>query len=125
MYLRQGHLGQQYELRAFSLELGGNFLQITYIGVGNLLSMGLAWVALGLYKRRPWQLQLCSANFLAIGVTFLLIVYYVQQFPALPSPEGRYDMGAWTIVAAMAFNLLARYFIRKDERLVKAADKLR
>ena len=53
------------------------------------------------------------------------MIYYVDQYlETFSGPEGRYEMGAYAVIAGMVMNLLARHFIRRDERLVRDADRL-
>jgi hypothetical protein len=42
-----------------------------------------------------------------------------------PELQGNYLMGFYLPVVALLFNLLSNRFIRKDEMLVKSADRIR
>ena len=113
-----------HQIHAFSIQLG-TYKKIVYLGVGPVLVAVVSVVALFLYRNRPLQLRLCSLNFLLIGASFMWIIYQVDQYlEMLGGPEGRYSTGAYAIIVGMLMNLLARYFIQRDERLVRNADRL-
>ena len=116
---------EAHALYAFSVERGSLGSEFAYLGLGSIIGAILSLVALGFYKNRPLQLRICDFNFLVIGGSFFLAIYYVSKYlEPLPGPEGRYDLGAYALVVAMAGNLLARFFIRKDEKLVRDSDRL-
>jgi hypothetical protein len=58
-----------------------------------------------------------------LGMTY----YYSTKGDQLLSHEtiGDFQMGFYVIAAALFFNSLANRFIRKDDRLVKSADRIR
>ena len=124
-YVYEGPAGGRV-LGAFSAKVGSVLPQTVYLGWICVLSAALALVALSMYKQRRRQMKFCAINFLAMTVSFLWAVYYERElFSNLPGPEGSYTYGAYAVVVAMICNWLARFFIRKDERLVESSDRLR
>lgn len=80
------------------------------------------------YKNRLLQMKLGALNSLFIGATLIAMVYYVNiGESALNQQElqGGYLIGFWMPIIAALFNFLANRFIRKDEKLVRDADRLR
>ena len=94
-----------------------------FLGIGYILSAMACVVTFFLYKCRKDQLRGCAVCVLLIAVTFLGGVYYVNLYFG---EEGRnYTFGAYALVAALLFTWLARTFIRKDEKRVRDAHRLR
>lgn len=91
-----------------------------------LLSAIIAFATIFLYKNRKLQIRLTVFNtvviigWYAVFVAFLMA--YNEQFASATFHCGT---GAVLPLVAVILNLLAIRGIRKDERLVKAADRLR
>ena len=89
-----------------------------------VLSATIALFTLFLYKKRPLQMRMC------IYAIILIVIWYVALafIAMLRLPEGTFYHPSFTIVlpflAACLF-WLARHNIRKDERLVRSADRIR
>ncbi len=99
-----------------------------------IAAITLLLVALFSYKKRPRQLKLCSASFF-LTIVFLVLLCFLPDVIA-----GRIEPGIdkdiankivklqWPVVLpvlSLVLNYLAMRFIRKDEALVRAADRLR
>ena len=121
----EGHAGAS-RLYAFSAKVGTAAPQTVYLGWACVLSAVLSLVVLAMYKQRRRQMQFCAVNFLVMAGSFLWAVYYEKTlFVSSTGVEGSYTLGAYAVVAAMVCNWIARFFIRKDERLVQDSDRLR
>ncbi len=79
------------------------------------------------YNNRTLQLQLGTINSLLLTALVGTIVYFCtkNQATLIPAIKGQYEVGFYMPIIAVACNLLANYFIRKDERLVQSANRIR
>lgn len=98
-----------------------------------LVCMVIALAALLLFKRRTLQMRLSAFGFiLSVVYAFLLFFWAVDHYADLLSagmggvkPEVTWSLGAFAPLASMVFFFLAQRAIRKDEAMVRAADRLR
>lgn len=76
------------------------------------------------YKNRLAQMKLGALNSLilvgVIGSSVYFATQFVNQFQG-----GSYGFGMYLPVVAVICNLIANYFIRRDEKLVRDSDRLR
>lgn len=79
------------------------------------------------FKSRLNQMKLGALNALIMAATLGLSYYQVFQLESSFSPEtqGSISLGFYLPAFAMLLNILANRFIRKDEKLVKSADRMR
>jgi Domain of unknown function (DUF4293) len=93
----------------------------------NIISIGFTLYVIFRYKNRVLQMKL--ANLLMAFNTILLGVLLVFDFAELPATNGvpakKYLLGAFFPIFSIIFSFLASYFIKKDEELVRSADRLR
>lgn len=91
-----------------------------------IASFCLTLFAIFLYKKRRIQLLLVNIVFLLhiifIGLVFLL---YVGLFEKQFNAPNSYQFGIFIPLISLVFLILASRAIRKDEMLVKSADRLR
>ena len=73
------------------------------------------------------QVKLNALFSLLAAVTLVGIVYYSTKANALmlPTQSGQFLLGFYLPVVGMLNNFLAMRFIRKDEALVRSADRIR
>jgi hypothetical protein len=78
------------------------------------------------YKRRRSQIQLGKLNILLhmglVVAAFLNIDQYLHEFPTM---SFRYGAGIFLPLASMVLILLANRAIKKDDELVRSADRIR
>ena len=90
------------------------------------LSVILSLVTIIYYKTRTMQLRLIAINILItivlIIVIFLFCINSVQKLTGI-SPA--YQFGAFCPLICLVFLIVANRFIRRDENLVKSAERLR
>jgi hypothetical protein len=74
-----------------------------------------------MYKRRPLQILLC--HIISVDVIVLIVFMYIgsSQIEGLPTYKLPYIIPILNIILAQ----LARYYIKKDEELVKSANRIR
>jgi Domain of unknown function (DUF4293) len=99
------------------------------------LVAGLFLVAVFLFKNRPLQINLARIGNLLAGGLLAYGYWLFSKAAATVQPEiinGTstatqigYGMGIAAPILAMALSLVAMRFIRKDEALVRSADRLR
>lgn len=89
-----------------------------------LLSTTLSVVTIFLYKRRPLQAKLCMVNIFIMVLWFLSMIVVSKQL-APDAMNFHLEMASSfpTVVAILLF--MARKGILADERLVRAADRIR
>ncbi|MBK6264045.1 DUF4293 domain-containing protein [Marivirga sp. S37H4] len=127
--------GASYTQTAFymetvpSAEEGVNNIFMPYAipGILGLIATCLAFITIGLYKKRMKQIILCAVNSIVIGVALGLSAYWASQAEGniLREAQGGYQYGLFLPAIALVFNSLAGRFIRKDEKLVRSMDRLR
>lgn len=98
-----------------------------YVAILASLAAVVAIYSIFRYDNRLTQLKLGALNSLLIGGTLVAILYLSIQGRQLlaPEEEGQYLTGFYLPIAALVFNMLANRFIRKDEALVRSADRFR
>jgi hypothetical protein len=127
--------GASYTLTAFYLEMvsapedgvKNEFVPYVVPGILGLLAVCIAFIAIGMYKKRMRQIMLSTLNSILIGTALGLSAYWATQAEGefLPGIQGNYSYGLFLPAIALVFNSLAVRFIRKDERLVRSMDRLR
>jgi len=80
-----------------------------------------------LYKNRLLQIRLCAFNMLTnIVLIMVIFFFYATKIKTMTLIEPEYNyMGMILPLISLAFLILANRAIRKDEALVKSADRLR
>jgi len=102
-----------------------------YVGLLQVILAGISFAAIFFFKNRPLQSKICTAaiviNFVLLGL--MLFVYpdriFPQRFPAQEIVVNFNVLGAFLSIAPLALLYLANKFITKDEKKVRAADRLR
>ncbi len=92
--------------------------------VAGLMSL----ITIFLYKKRVMQMRLLRlAIFLLLVFVALIFFYYAptieKEINAIPDYKS--DYGIYLPFIALIFMILADKFIRKDEKLIRSADRLR
>ena len=90
--------------------------------------LGCLYFTIFQYKNRLRQMLLVALNSLLIGVALAATVWHIQKDALLigdTSNQGAYSYGMWAAFIALACNWIANRFIKRDEKLVKDADRMR
>ena len=93
-----------------------------------LISACIAAFSITQYKKRMLQMTLGLINSILIAVILGYTFYQVFKvgIPMFePENQGSYGAGFFATVLAMLCNMIANRFIRRDEMLVKSADRMR
>ncbi len=117
-------------LTAFGYQARGLVSPPGPVWVIGLLAGAAALVALTeifQFRNRPRQLQLGALNLLLLVATFGAAFYFAGRGEVNLNIklEGQYQPAFYLPTLAMLLNLLANRFIRRDEQLVRSADRLR
>lgn len=93
----------------------------------NVLVLLISIITIFLYKNRVLQYKLANLlgflNVFIIGLFFLLSFIFVRD-EASAEPV-LFKIGAFLPVLGIIFSFLAAHFIKKDEQLVRNADRIR
>ncbi len=99
----------------------------TFLAFGALLIAGVALFSIFKYSNRLLQIKLGAINSFLLLVLMVTMTYFIMKAEVmmLPQERGSYLIGFWLPLAGLVFNFLANRFIRKDENLVRSADRIR
>ncbi|MBI2280502.1 MAG: DUF4293 domain-containing protein [Bacteroidetes bacterium] len=103
------------------------------IGIGAMqgLIAILALISIFLYKKRQLQIKLCKFNILLVALQIAAIVMYIDVAKGTISPDAPNDVligikyGVIFPILSLIFLYLSIRFIKKDEDLIRSADRLR
>lgn len=126
-------LNEKVILTSFALEY---FKAMTIVSTTNtmvmvilaIISACIAIFSITQYKKRMLQMTLGLINSILIAVVLGYTFYQVFKvgIPLFePENQGSYGAGFIAAVVAMLCNMIANRFIRRDEMLVKSADRMR
>ena len=98
-----------------------------YIAILAILAAAVAVYSIFRYDNRLLQMKLGALNSLLMGSMIGVIMYFVfhAEKIIIPQVQGNYLFAFYLGISGLMFNLLANRFIRKDDKLVKSADRLR
>jgi hypothetical protein len=109
---------------------GLNVRETYYVGLLQVVLAGISFAAIFFYKNRALQMRICTA---AIIIGFILLalmlwVYPDRVFAQMPLTQGlevKYSL--WSLLSILPVGLLylANKFILRDEKKIRAADRLR
>ncbi len=86
----------------------------------------LSFATIFLYKKRKIQLKLIKFNLLLnIILIALYFFYYINSIEEITFANADYLTGSFFPLISLLFFILAFRAIRKDEKLVRSADRLR
>ena len=98
-----------------------------YIGGLIIVCIVLAIFVIFQYNNRTLQIRLCSLlTLFTLGIigTYFIAIPTAKSLLATPA-NGNYGIGYFLPIVASVLTVAARYFIRKDDNLVKSVDRLR
>jgi hypothetical protein len=90
----------------------------------NIIILLLSTTIIFLYKNRVLQYKL--ANLLVVFNMFLVGLFFILSYTKEARPEAiSYQIGSFLPIISAVFAYLAAHFIKKDEQLVRSADRIR
>ena len=121
-----------FDFSAFGWFSGEDSMTVSFlpIGIFLLLLMGYNFVILLLFKNRMLQVKLAKLNGILLTILIVVILMSADQVATkLTAAEEEavidYGIGAYASFLPLIFNYLAIKAIKKDEELVRSADRLR
>jgi hypothetical protein len=124
--------GQSANLAATQLVIQNNSAPVstpTYAIVGfAVLAIILTAYSLFSFKNRKLQMLLGAIISMVIAITLGFVFYYIftKGMPAFDANfSGDYGIGFYAGGVALLSNMIANRFIRRDENLVRSADRMR
>ena len=102
-----------------------------FIAIVAVIAAIVALYSIFQFKNRMTQMKLGLLNIFLIAASLGLSVYYMYQGEALIELasggviRGTYKIGIFLPALALVFNSMANRFIKRDEDLVRSADRLR
>lgn len=117
---------QQQNQETGAMELLGR-RNVMILSIGAFLAAGVMLFSIFKYRNRMTQVKLNALFSLLVAATLIGVVILALKSNALFAPErqGNYLLGFYLPIVAMLNNFLANRFIRKDEALVRSADRIR
>lgn len=91
----------------------------------NSITGFFALVVLFLFKNRNLQIRLCNLNMFIICIFTGTIFYFADHSKTNPDSIIHYTIGSYFPLVQLVLSFLAIRAIRKDEELVRSADRLR
>jgi glucan phosphoethanolaminetransferase (alkaline phosphatase superfamily) len=115
-----------FELEHFKQQAEVSSKPVFYIAGLAILSALIAFYSISRFKNRLLQIKLGALNSLLMaGVLGLIMLFSNQGEALIQGQHGQYLIGTYLPMGAMVCNLIANRFIRRDENLVRSADRLR
>lgn len=103
-----------------------NDVQYSYsLWIFNAVTIFIAFVTIFLYKNRILQMRICMYNFILLLGLQGVIAYTVYATASNLKAEVFLQYAAVLPVVAAILHLIAFKYIKRDEELVKAADRIR
>jgi hypothetical protein len=96
----------------------------TLLLVLNLLIMAATAYTIFQYRNRPGQIRLCMITGM-LAIVLLMMVFYYSEDMGVTEQRVHYLAGIYLIPVQIFMLLAARRAIIRDERLVRAADRIR
>lgn len=82
-------------------------------------------LAIFLYKNRSLQMRICRLNILLTCVLMVLLYFAADTLSSGMNQQIHFRYGAYLPFFDILFLFLANFYIRKDDELVRSADRLR
>jgi len=123
--------GLLFSLPMYSIVTAGDSLRQVFMIRENIFLTALnglvligALAALFLYKNRRLQVRVCSLLMLLVSI-LIVTVFYFSDTAGTTDATLSFEFGAYLVLVNLVLLWLAIRFIRKDDSLVRSADRLR
>ncbi|HEX5171595.1 MAG TPA: DUF4293 domain-containing protein [Cyclobacteriaceae bacterium] len=101
-----------------------HYMPFSLTAILSIASITIIITEIRKYKKRVTQMKLGALNSLflvgVVGASVYFATQLIKEFQG-----GSYGLGMYLPVLAVVCNLIANYFIRKDEKLVRDSERLR
>ena len=127
LWTTDGSQGYDLTLTAWKFTNGEEEITFPYFLVAALAiaSLVVTIIEISKYNNRLLQMKLGALNSLLMAGTLGLSVYFYRDLVKEFNIMGEFGISLWFPAIAMIFNVLANRYIRKDEKLVRSADRIR
>jgi peptidoglycan/LPS O-acetylase OafA/YrhL len=97
----------------------------TFTMVLTIIPIVIALVTIFLFGNRPLQMKFCLANLVLIGALLIALLGYIYQYEQdfFNRHLENFDIGLLLPVIALVLTYLAYRGVRRDEELVRSADR--
>jgi hypothetical protein len=100
-----------------------------YLGIINGVIALIALITIFLFRNRKLQIRLGNLNLVLI-VAMIVLMFVAIDKNSTSLVQGvtlpiQYRIGAWLTILLIVFTFLANRFIKKDDDLVRSADRVR
>lgn len=119
-------------LNAFTLDIikknSQDSTSAIYILIAAIIAGLIAIYSISQFKNRKLQMLLGAINSMIIAILMGTIFYfiYIKGMPAFDATtDGKYGIGFYAGGIALLANMISNRFIRRDENLVRSADRMR
>jgi glucan phosphoethanolaminetransferase (alkaline phosphatase superfamily) len=114
-----------YTIKAQSGEMiSTDYLPYCLTAVLAMAAITISIIEIRKYRDRVLQMKLGALNSLFLAATIVSAFIFSNQL-AKEFQGGQFGLGLWLPGIAVVCNLLANFFIRKDEKLVRDSNRLR
>jgi len=125
-------VGQTHKLFALHYSItgqSGEMISTDYIpycttAILAIAAITISIIEIGKYRNRVLQMKLGALNSLFLAAT-IVSAFVFSNGLATEFNGGRLGLGLWLPGIAVLCNLLANFFIRRDEKLVRDSNRLR
>lgn len=125
-------VGQAHKLFALHYSItgrSGEMISTTYFpysatAILAIAAITISTIEIGKYRNRVLQMKLGALNSLFLAATIACAFIFSNRL-ATEFQGGQLGLGLWLPGIAVLCNLLANFFIRRDERLVRDSNRLR
>ena len=125
-------IGQTHKLFALHYSItgqSGEMISTDYIpycttAILAVAAITISIIEIGKFRNRVLQMKLGALNSLFLAGTIASAFIFSNEL-ATEFQGGRLGLGLWLPGIAVLCNLLANFFIRRDERLVRDSNRLR
>jgi len=111
------------------VSIGSEFPILLGVPILMILAFIVSLVAIFLFKKRMLQIKVCKINLLVYLVVIFVLFFYDNQMVlnAMEMNESEiiYELGSFLPIIAAVFTFLASRSIKKDEDLIRSADRIR
>jgi glucan phosphoethanolaminetransferase (alkaline phosphatase superfamily) len=101
---------------------------VVFIVVAMILALYSAYLSLSANPNRMSQMLLGAVNSFVIALVIGCMFFNIfrKGMPIFdPNVQGQYQPGFYLVALALLLNMIANRFIRRDENLVRSADRMR
>lgn len=106
-------------------ETGNQVMSVIAMAVLPVLSTFLSFFTIFLYKNRRFQMNLCKINLLILVALMAVEVIYYFRIGEILDTQGKPMFMAVMPLLSFIFVVLANRSIKKDDNLIKSADRIR